>query len=198
MLMTEALQDLVDCLKSTGWDSVMGNQHQAKTLFVSLAARRQALCQSTCSWNATQRRRCTAPIRASTGLGSAIAPTTRASSSTRTPGQAEDGAPPPSPLKPHSKWTRPTTRRCSNVPSTNRCPRRPAEDETSALALGCWSQKRGRKIHWKSHRKFTRYPALIPVKSECPQSSILLLSFIYTFFWGANAAKVLPARFVLS
>lgn len=88
--------------------------------------RAQASCPCTCSWSATRQRRSTSlATRASTGLASATAPTTRASSSTRRSGRVGE-VPPTSRAKRLSRWA-PATLLSSNAPTTIKSPLRPAE-----------------------------------------------------------------------
>lgn len=98
-----------------------------------LPTRQQVSCQCTCSWSATQQRRCTGPIRASIGLASATAQITPASSSIQTRGPDVVAVLPPSPLRLLSRWTPPTTLPSSNVQSMNKCLPHLAETEDEWL-----------------------------------------------------------------
>lgn len=116
-----------------GTGRILPNKSKLCVSLPSLPTRRPVSCRCTCSWSATQQRRCTGPIRASIGLASVTAQITPASSSIQTPGPDVVAVPPPSRLRLPSRWTPPTTLLSSSVQSMNKCPPHPAEAEDEWL-----------------------------------------------------------------
>ena len=119
---------------------ILANKSNTLGPFLLLPPRRQVSCRCTCSWSATQQKKCTGPIKASTGLASATALITLASSSIQTPGLGEAEVHPQSPLRPPSRWTPPTILPSSSVQSMNKCPPHRAEAEDEKFCEHCRHQ----------------------------------------------------------
>lgn len=140
--------------------------------------RRRASCQCTCSWSATQQRKCTDPIRASTGLASATAQITPASSSIQTPGPDVVAVPPPSPQRRPCRWTPPTTLPFSSVQSMNKCPPRPAEAEDEGWCWYCWGHF---DLTWNCH--IIWYNPACSLHLKCSDYDLTLLTLSTASFY---------------